>query len=94
MQSWGQLTCLTVGDILKSKEVHVRKPEMMMKSWGQLTCLTVGDSLSSKEVHVRKPSMINLYIRGRSQTTLTKFCPLLTTNLPRVDICDEFPLLL
>ena len=33
-------------------------------------------------------------IRGRSQTMLTRFCPLLTTCLLLFDICDRIPLML
>ena len=33
-------------------------------------------------------------VLGRSQTTLIRFCPLLTTYLPPVDICDGISLLL
>ena len=33
-------------------------------------------------------------LRGRSQTTLIKFCPFLTTYLALVDICGGIPLLL
>ena len=32
------------------------------------------------------------YVRGRSQTTLTRFCPLLTTYIP-TSFCDEIFLL-
>ena len=34
-----------------------------------------------------------LYVSGRSQTTLTIFCPLLNTWSPPVDFCEGIPLL-
>ena len=37
--------------------------------------------------------MTHLEPRGRSQTTLTKFCPVLTTYPPSVDICEGIRLL-
>ena len=37
--------------------------------------------------------MLSKMLRGRSKTTLTRFCPLLTTYLPTVDICEGITLM-
>ena len=51
-------------------------------------------AVQTAETACLNPTQLFSYLRGRSQTTLTRFWPFLTTYLPIFDIGEGIPLLL